>query len=313
MNFASGLTLMLGLSIHINQARGHGRFIEPPSRASLFRFPNDEMIKPYLDIVEPDYNDNQLFCGGFAVYVANDLRCGICGDDFADAKPREHETGGLYAKGIIVREYNQGDEIDVAIDITASHKGYFEFKLCPWNNMNEAPNQDCFEKHLLKFSDGTTRYGPITEVKVYNMKVHLPDDVTCDRCILQWKYRAGNNWGVDDEGEGMGHGPQETYQGCADVTIKGGAGVTTTTSSTATTTTTGSPTTQASTTTAPIPTTTADPDNQACGRSICKEVGNIRFEKPKDRTHFYQCENGVLTVGACPQGTKYKLWKRACK
>jgi len=42
--------------------------MEPPSRASLWRFMNtDPAIIPYASIVEPNYNDNELFCGGFQV------------------------------------------------------------------------------------------------------------------------------------------------------------------------------------------------------------------------------------------------------
>ena len=29
----------------------------------------------------------------------------------------------------------------------------------------------------------------------------------------------GNNWGRDSEGEGLGHGPQEEFYGCADVAV----------------------------------------------------------------------------------------------
>ena len=39
--------------------------------------------------------------------------------------------------------------------------------------------------------------------------------------LLQWKYNAGNSWGVDpDSGEGcVGCGPQEQFYGCSDVAI----------------------------------------------------------------------------------------------
>ncbi len=37
----------------------------------------------------------------------NDGKCGICGDNYADPSPREHEAGGKYATGTIVRNYVQ--------------------------------------------------------------------------------------------------------------------------------------------------------------------------------------------------------------
>ena len=33
--------------------------------------------------------------------------------------------------------------------------------------------------------------------------VHLPPRVSCDQCILQWTYTAGNNWGVCSNGENI--------------------------------------------------------------------------------------------------------------
>ena len=30
---------------------------------------------------------------------------------------------------------------------------------------------------------------------------------------------AGNSWGTDSEGSGLGHGPQEEFYGCADIAI----------------------------------------------------------------------------------------------
>ena len=47
----------------VSQVNGHGALLEPPGRASLHRFP--EQFGKYDP--EPNYNDNQLFCGGFAV------------------------------------------------------------------------------------------------------------------------------------------------------------------------------------------------------------------------------------------------------
>lgn len=38
--------------------------------------------------------------------------------------------------------------------------------------------------------------------------------------MLQWRYIAGNNWGMCDDGTGaVGCGPQEEFRACADITI----------------------------------------------------------------------------------------------
>ena len=52
--------------------------------------------------------------------------CGICGDPY-DGE-RVSEAGGIYANGIIVANYAMGDTIEVQVEITALHMGYFEFR-----------------------------------------------------------------------------------------------------------------------------------------------------------------------------------------
>ena len=50
------------------QVEGHGRLVDPPSRSSAWRYGFD---------TPRNYDDNQLFCGGFAVsqnYVISVLR-----------------------------------------------------------------------------------------------------------------------------------------------------------------------------------------------------------------------------------------------
>ena len=72
-------------------------------------------------------------------------KCGICGDAFDEAI-REHEApNGKYANGIIVREYDEGDIIDISIDVTSNHKGYFVFKMCANDNIMQDPDQECFD------------------------------------------------------------------------------------------------------------------------------------------------------------------------
>ena len=44
----------------IDGVSGHGRLIEPPSRASMWRFGYKTPI---------NYDDNQMFCGGFSVSI----------------------------------------------------------------------------------------------------------------------------------------------------------------------------------------------------------------------------------------------------
>ena len=59
---------------------------------------------------------------------------------------KENETPGKYATGTIVATYTEGQEIDVAVKLTSNHKGWFEFRLCENNNINQDKEQSCFDK-----------------------------------------------------------------------------------------------------------------------------------------------------------------------
>lgn len=148
----------------------------------------------------------------------------MCGDPWS-ASPREHEApGGKFATGQIVRRYSAGSWIQVIVDITTNHGGFFIFKLCHNDDVTRDPGQECFESNILQTGkDGETElrvreelWGP---VKMY---VKLPDNLTCDQCIIQWTWIAANNWGSCHQGgRGMGCGPQETFRSCADIAITG--------------------------------------------------------------------------------------------
>merc|ERR1711962_1034537 len=129
----TAVTLFTLLALSLPPCESHGRLRDPPSRASQWREGFDN---------PPDYNDNQGYCGGANHQnVDQKGKCGICGDPFDGPKPHE-APGGQYANGNIVRTYKQGQEVKVAIGITANHLGYFTFKLCPNNNVNKDPEQD---------------------------------------------------------------------------------------------------------------------------------------------------------------------------
>lgn len=99
----------------VANAEGHGRLIEPPSRASAWR---------YGFQTPPDYNDHELYCGGFTrQWKRNGGKCGECGDAWDMPEPRPHENGGQWGQGVIVRSYLPGSEITIRVELTASHMG----------------------------------------------------------------------------------------------------------------------------------------------------------------------------------------------
>lgn len=104
--------------------------------------------------------------------------------------------------------------------------------------MKPCLSQDCLDKNVLRreprgadraeAADSEvheTRYFPGPGNKVFASRYRLPADLTCKHCVLQWRYIAGNNWGICPNGTGaVGCGPQEEFRACADVAVVDSAG-----------------------------------------------------------------------------------------
>lgn len=148
-----------GYWFQVWKVAGHGRLMDPPSRNSMWRFGFYNPVDVY---------DNELWCGGlkglpnidtdrnreiinsFTVqWELNGGKCGVCGDPWNEPKPRSHEIGGIFANGKLVRQYTTGQVIDIEIELTSNHKGYFEMRLCPLiGNVVNAETEECFNKYL---------------------------------------------------------------------------------------------------------------------------------------------------------------------
>ncbi|XP_063604974.1 uncharacterized protein LOC134780271 isoform X2 [Penaeus indicus] len=203
---------VLTLALVVGACWGHGRLVEPPSRASAWRFGFDVPI---------DYNDNQGFCGGRDHQQnTQDGRCGICGDAW-DENPRPHEAGGIYATGTIVRMYTKGQTITARVNITKNHGGHFEFRICPNNNPSVEASETCLDEHRLLKADGSGFKHQISSITgVHAVQLQLPQELTCTQCVMQWRYVTGNHWGDCGNGTGaLGCGPQEEFRACADVAV----------------------------------------------------------------------------------------------
>ncbi|CAG2214485.1 unnamed protein product [Mytilus edulis] len=153
-------------------------------------------------------------------YLFQNGKCGVCGDP--NQGPKDNEAGGRFATGTIGKTYKTGQVIDVSIQITADHRGWFEMKLCPNNNPAKAITHACLDSHLLNVVGSGTRYINTPGVGTKRFQVELPDGLQCSQCVLQWRWHAGNNYGVDPDGRGcIGCGSQEEFYGCADIAITG--------------------------------------------------------------------------------------------
>ncbi|XP_069121405.1 uncharacterized protein [Argopecten irradians] len=248
----SWLSFLALLAVLVN-VNGHGRLWRPPQRGSVWRLGNNSQPR--------NYDDMSLFCGGKGrQYDVNGGKCGTCGDPYDGV--REHELGGKYGTGFIsyLARYTQGQVMPIEVDVTANHKGWFEFRICEATDNNTPVTQDCLDQNRLTFDDGSDRFtlapgitGPIP------MNVRLPPHLTCNHCVLQWWWTTGNS----------GKSPRkETFVNCADVSIQPAATNVQPTPSPPTpapTTTTTTTTTVATTTTTLPPITTCYPgQSQVC-------------------------------------------------
>ena len=77
--------------------------------------------------------------------VQNGYKCGVCGDNWRDPRPRPNELGGTYGlTGIIPRTYESNGVMPVSIQLTTHHQGWFEFKLCEIGPNDSTENEACF-------------------------------------------------------------------------------------------------------------------------------------------------------------------------
>jgi len=210
------LAFLLLLLSFVDTSFAHGRFIEPPSRVSSWRFGGSS---PH------HHNDHGTNCGGFKrQWQKNGGRCGVCGDPWDLPQPRDGERGGTFGNGKVVRTYAEGQWATVSAQITANHKGFFEFRLCAQNRTDVPASESCMNRHVLEVRGGGTRYMLPSGTGIFSTEVALPKGLTCAHCVLQWRYVGGNNWGIcPSTGIGeTGCGPQEEFRACSDIAITPG-------------------------------------------------------------------------------------------
>ena len=87
-------------------------------------------------------------------------------------------------------------EIGIAVEVTVQHGGWFEFRICPNNDVTTPATHECLNRNLLALADGT---GYRTYMHVhdpngfYNTTLRLPRGLACTQCVLQWKWHTGES------------------------------------------------------------------------------------------------------------------------
>jgi len=310
----SALLLTAVIACILHGVEPHGYMEDPPSRSSMWRPQLGGFKTP------KNYDDNGLNCGGkYVQHSQNGGKCGICGDNYADAQPRPNEAGGKYGTGTITRFYKSGQTIPIKVFLTAHHKGWFEFRLCPNNNPNKVATPQCFNRYLLQRADGSSpRFNvPETYDGHFAEDFKLPAGLSCTQCIIQWRYVTG--WDKTD--------PEE-FRGCSDISISSGGGKDPCTGVNCAFEETcvvvgnkakcvcegsscNSKTTTTTRTWKPVKTTTTRKPGKPGKPVVCPTIFAM-FRNPSDCGSFYQCVWGNPVLQRCPAGLHFDNRHRVC-
>ncbi|XP_043285781.1 uncharacterized protein [Venturia canescens] len=214
MNFVVCSPLLVFLIVNdLPGTEARGSLVEPRDRVTVFR-----ASFPTLASSSSDENN----CGGRQTqYKVNGGKCGVCGDDYAQPRPRANENGGKYGKGEIVETYEAGTKLVASVELLDNKFGFFEFALCPLGNGTVTETEECFEQHKLhrviggyKYHVGRPHEGP------FLVSLRLPRGLTCEHCVLRWQYTAGLQYGCGDGFLSTDCGDQEIIRSCSDVKIR---------------------------------------------------------------------------------------------
>lgn len=126
-------------------------------------------------------------------------KCGVCGDVYSGFC--EYEVGGKYVKGIIVEQFFvEFIEMKIIIQIISYYKGFFEFRICLYNDICRFVVQECFDEYFMIIKEGFLESFYIC-FYLLNLKVMGKDKyylilfilrgMCCEQCVLQWMYNIG--------------------------------------------------------------------------------------------------------------------------
>ena len=209
------LLILLVLTAVAVAVNGHGRMMFPISRSSIWRqVPNNPLY--------PRYEEDAVWCeltlNRKAIENDRNATCGIAGTIYNgkirgsstmyfEKKLRDvysYEFGSERYVGTIVETFKKGAVINPKILNIVMHGGWVEFRVCP-APVNGDPTMECFEleQNKLKFiADGKTRaqlrsVEPVNSTYTYSVK--LPDNLTCEHCVLQWYWIGSGNSPIEGQ------------------------------------------------------------------------------------------------------------------
>lgn len=125
----------------LEMVASHGMIMDPVNRNSAWR-------KGFK--TRPDYDDMSHMCG-FSSYNNPTIpaTCEPCG------------VRRFYKEGPIVKTYSTGSEITIDMRLTANHKGWATFKICPEKVVSEA----CFDKYPVTILNSPHQAPALQEIR----------------------------------------------------------------------------------------------------------------------------------------------------
>lgn len=218
--------LLAAVVFRLPYVLSHG-FLSTPRSRNLVAY-EDRVYYPLTsDDPLPEDCPNCLNRGGTLA------RCGVAPTlDRNYDMPRNALGGPMKANS--QASYIAGQIIEVEVQLTAHHRGHFEFKACPISNTLEPPSQECFDKHPLIFvrdelygASKDENYpsrayvapesidGKILSDKrgfsnamVFRYQLKLPEKLIGDLVLIQWYYVASNDSVCVHEGYDTYNWPQ---------------------------------------------------------------------------------------------------------
>jgi hypothetical protein len=117
--------------------------------------PHKHRIYRHLQNVESENYDTCIIIIFIIVHIL--VFCFLIQYEYG--RPPLHEPPGLFATGTISKTYIVGSNVTMHFEITASHRGYLEFRICPNNDVTKAATQDCLDQYLLSdIKTGGTKF-----------------------------------------------------------------------------------------------------------------------------------------------------------
>jgi len=217
-------------------AFGHGFLQLPKGRPYLANLAGQEYCHQCLSAGGPA-TVSSLTPGGLypnpTESLASSVRHTMCGESgLLAAADRVYNPTKTVPTISTLPVYAPGSVLDIAVTITAHHRGHFEFRMCDSAKLSDPKEVTwaCLSQNLLKRVSVPGEVSPVDTnhperyyldpecAPGYNKTVYakyqIPSNLTCERCVLQWWWVSANTCNPPDYAKRSTQ-PAHVALGCA--------------------------------------------------------------------------------------------------